>query len=180
MAIEELESLFAKLKDYFQGTTTINAPIIININSGGSTENNLHGNEVETKEEPKPASPSDYTDEVIAKAIMAINGKLKPLCEKQLYLGIIKVLSKKCGWSPKWQTSCDHINELPLIKDADLEVKCDYNNLKGPIGMRFASLEYPEWEDYEPKATERDLFLKNKAIAHLFEEELDRQILMLR
>lgn len=87
MAIEELESLFAKLKDYFQGTTTINAPIIININSGGSTENNLHGNEVETKEEPKPASPSDYTDEVIAKAIMAINGKLKPLCEKQLYLG---------------------------------------------------------------------------------------------
>ena len=96
----------------------------------------------------------------------------------QLYLGIIKVLSNKCGWSPKWQTCCDHINNLPLIKEAELEVKCDYNNLKGPIGMRFASLEYPEWEDYEPKATERDVFLKNKALAHLFEDELDRQIRM--
>ena len=62
------------------------------------------------------------------------------------------------------------------IKEADLEIKCDYNNLKGPIGMRFATLEYPEWEEYMPKATERDIFQKNKALAHLFEEELDRQI----
>lgn len=175
MALDEIKALVAELKDYIQGST-FNAPIIINLNSGNA-ENNLHGNEVERKEEPvKEAEPNDYTDDVVARAIVALNGKYKPLCEKQLYLGIIKVLSNKCGWSSKWQTSCDHINELPLIKEADLEVKCDYNNLKGPIGMRFASLEYSEWEDYEPKATERDIFLKNKALAHLFEEELNRQI----
>ena len=179
MGINELYSLFAQMKDSFSGTI-FTGNIIINLNSGGTTENNLHGNEVERKEEPKEAEPNDYTDDVVARAILAINGKLKPLCVKQLYLGVIKVLSKKCGWSSKWQTCCDHINELPLIKEADLEVKCDYNNLKGPIGMRFASLEYPEWEDYEPKTSERDIFKKNKNLAKLFVEELDRQIDLLR
>ena len=177
MAIEEIQQLFAQFKDYMSGTT-INGNVIINMTSD-SASNVVNCADVAEKKEPKQAVPTDYTDEVVARAIMAINGKFKPLCEKQLYLGIIKVLSNKCGWSAKWQTSCDHINELPLIKEADLEIKCDYNNLKGPIGMRFASLEYPEWEDYEPKATERDVFLKNKALAHLFEEELDRQICML-
>lgn len=51
MAIEEIRSLFAQMKDYIQGTT-INGNIIINMNSGNA-EYNLHGNEVETKEEPQ-------------------------------------------------------------------------------------------------------------------------------
>lgn len=174
MQRNEIKDLVTELMGSMHGAQFY-APIIINMN-GGNAENNLHGNEVDRKDTQKQAEPDDYTDEVVARAIMAINGKLKPLCEKQLYLAIIKVLSYKCGWSPRWQTSCDHINELPYIKEADLEIKCDYNNLKGPIGMRFATLEYPEWEEYMPKATERDIFQKNKALAHLFEEELDRQI----
>lgn len=176
MALEEIQQLFAQFKDYIQGST-FNAPIIINLNSDNASSV-VNCADIEKKKEPKQAEPNDYTDDVVARSIVALNGKYKPLCEKQLYLGVIKVLSNKCGWSPKWQTSCDHINELPLIRETDLEVKCDYNNLKGPIGMRFASLEYSEWEDYEPKATERDVFLKNKALAHLFEDELDRQIRM--
>ncbi len=179
MAKEEIEELFARFKDYMSGTT-INGNVIINMNrdSAVSTINCDAAGVQKTEQQPKQTVPTDYTDEVVARAIIAINGKYKPLYEKQLYLGIIKVLSNKCGWSPKWQTSCNHINELPLLKDADLEVKCDYNNLKGPIGMRFASLDYPEWESYEPKTTEREVFLKNKTLAHLFEEELDRQIRM--
>jgi len=176
MQRNEIKDLVTELMGSMHGAQFY-APVIINMNSGNA-ENNLHGNEVDRKDTQKQAEPDDYTDEVVARAIIAINGKYKPLYEKQLYLGIIKVLSNKCGWSPKWQTSCNHINELPLLKDADLEVKCDYNNLKGPIGMRFASLDYPEWESYEPKTTEREVFLKNKTLAHLFEEELDRQIRM--
>lgn len=45
MAIEEIQQLFAQFKDYLQGTT-INGPVIINLNSGNA-ENNLHGNEVD-------------------------------------------------------------------------------------------------------------------------------------
>lgn len=132
-----------------------------------------------SKEEPAK-SVSDYTDDVIAKAIIALNGEKKPLCEKQLYVGIIKVLNDVCGWSGKWQTCCDRINDLPLIKATDLEVKCDYNNLKSSIALKFASLDYEEWEDYAPKSSERVIFKKNKTLAKLFEEELDRQIRLLR
>lgn len=45
MAIEEIQQLFAQFKDYLQGTT-INGPVIINLNSGNA-ENNLQGNEVD-------------------------------------------------------------------------------------------------------------------------------------
>ena len=54
MAIDEIQQLFAKFKDYMQGTT-INGPVIINLNSGNA-ENNLHGNEVAAAQ--KTASPS--------------------------------------------------------------------------------------------------------------------------
>ena len=60
-----------------------------------------------------------------------------------------------------------------------MEVKCDYNNLKAPIALKFASLQYKEWEDYEPRDSERDVFRKNKNVAKLFEEELERQIQLL-
>ena len=113
------------------------------------------------------------------KAIVELDGYKKPLCEKQLFLAIIKVLCDKCGWCGKWQTCCDRINELPIIKESDLEVKCDYNNLKAPIALKFASLQYKEWEDYEPRDSERDVFRKNKNVAKLFEEELERQIQLL-
>lgn len=51
MAKEEIEELFARFKDYMSGAT-FNAPIIINMNSG-NTENNLHGDEVASKEMPQ-------------------------------------------------------------------------------------------------------------------------------
>ena len=117
---------------------------------------------------------SAYTDEVVGNAILALNGLKKPLCEKQLFLGIIKVLSAKCGWSSKWATSCDRINQLEVA--SGFEVKCEANNLKAPSALKFASLDYSEWEDYDPSPTERDVFNKNKTLAKLFEEELDKQI----
>lgn len=117
---------------------------------------------------------SAYTDDVVGRAIVALNGSKKPLCEKQLFLAIIKVLSCKCGWSGKWATSCERINQLPIAEG--LEVKCDYNNLKSSIAFKFASQDYRDWATYEPTLGEREIFRKNKALAQLFEEELDRQI----
>lgn len=147
------------------------------VNNFGTIESG--GVQFPSKEEPEKLV-SNYTDDVIARAIIALNGDKKPLCEKQLFLGIIKVLNDVCGWSGKWQTNCDRINDLPLIKATDLEVKCDYNNLKSSIALKFASLEYEEWEDYTPKSSERDIFKKNRTVAKLFLEELDRQIRLMR
>ena len=118
--------------------------------------------------------PSDYTDEVVGRAILALNGEEKPLCEKQLFLAIIKVLMAKCGWSNKWGLSCERINSLP--EASEFAIKCDYNNLKSSIALKFAGLDYKDWETYEPRESERAVFRKNKALAKLFEEELDRQM----
>lgn len=51
MAKEEIEELFARFKDYMSGAT-INGNVIINMNAGNA-ENNLHGNEVASKEMPQ-------------------------------------------------------------------------------------------------------------------------------
>ena len=69
---------------------------------------------------------------------------------------------------------CDRINGLPMAET--LQVKCDYKNLKSPSALKFASLEYDEWEDYEPKDMEKVIFKKNKATADAFAEELDKQL----
>ena len=51
MAKEEIEELFARFKDYMSGANFY-APVIINMNAGNA-ENNLHGNEVASKEMPQ-------------------------------------------------------------------------------------------------------------------------------
>ena len=165
--MEDEKKSTSGITNYFYG------PVNKVINNYGTYNQNAPDNiGVPEKKIPKSA----YTDEVIGRAIVALNGEKKPLNEKQLFLAIIKVLWAKCGWSEKWQAACDRINSLPTVKDAELEVKCDYNNLKAPSALKFASLEYKEWETYEPNKNEREVFRKNKKLAELFEEELDKQI----
>ena len=123
---------------------------------------------------PAVTPKSAYTDEIVSRAIVALNGDNKPIYEKQLFLGICKVLVCKCGWTGKIPAICERINGLPIA--SSLQVKCDYKNLKSPSALKFASLEYDEWEDYEPKDMEKVIFKKNKATADAFAEELDRQL----
>jgi hypothetical protein len=123
---------------------------------------------------PAATPKSAYTDEIVSRAIVALNGDNKPIYDKQLFLGVCKVLVCKCGWTGKIPAICDRINGLPIAET--LQVKCDYKNLKSPSALKFASLEYDEWEDYEPKDMEKVIFKKNKATADAFAEELDKQL----
>jgi len=152
--------------NYFQGATINNLIINGNMNKSGTDYYQSAATHAQ-----KPA----YTDEVVARAIAAINGKDKPLCEKQLFLAVVKVLVSKCGWSGKLATVCERINSLPGAER--LEVKCEYNNVKKIAVLRFAAMDYSQWEDYQPREGERDVFRKNKALAQTFEEELDRQMM---
>ena len=152
-----VNNFFGNINNYYEGAVSYAAPVNYNAE----------------KQDARP-STGEYSDEVVARAIAALNGKDKPLCEKQLFLAVVKVLACKCGWSGKWAKSCERINQLPIAEQ--LEVKCDANNLKAPSALKFASLEYAEWEDYVPKENEREVFRKNKKLARTFEEELDRQL----
>lgn len=156
---------------YFEGATIHNLVINGNMSKTGPE---YHGQE--NAQTPKSA----YTDEVIARAIMAVNGEKKPLCEKQLFLAVIKVLKYKCGWTDKWESACDRINDLPMIKAMGLAVKCDYNNVKAPSALKFAAMDYDEWPTYVPSASEKELFNKNKSVGEAFAEELDKQLKLAR
>jgi len=110
------------------------------------------------------------TDDQISKAIISINGDRKPLNEKQLFLGVICVLLSKYGWSGKFSQCCSRINSLPM-KDM-FEKECDYNSIKILTAYRFASVDYKEWEKYEPSSMERGIFKKCKAVADAFDEAI--------
>lgn len=157
--------------NYFQGATIHN--LVIN---GNMTKNGTENYEKDAQQTPK----SLYTDEVIARSIVAIDGIQKPLCEKQLFIAVIKVLKYKCGWTEKWEAACDRINALPIIKETALAVKCDYNNLKAPSALKFASLDYEQWKDYVPGIIESEVFKKNKSVGEAFAEELDKQAKLAR
>lgn len=62
------------------------------VEAGATQINHYYG-----KQEDAAIPASAYTDEAVGRAIMALNGEKKPLCEKQLFLAIIKVLAAKCG-----------------------------------------------------------------------------------
>ena len=180
MSSEEAKSFMAHLLGLLKGANLNTGSLTINVNFDHTTNISNISNqpEEETPETtPVPATTHTYTDDVIARAILALDGYQKPLCEKQLFLGIIKVLRSKCGWSSKWLTCCDRINELPIIKESELEVKCDYNNLKAPCALKFASVDYKDWDNYEPSDAERDVFRKNRILARLFEKELEQQMM---
>jgi hypothetical protein len=117
---------------------------------------------------------TSISDEQISKAIISINGKNKPLNEKQLFLGIICVLLSKYGWTGNWSSCCERINSLPMKEQFYKE--CDYNSIKIITAYKFASVDYKEWSSYEPKTYEQAIFKKCKAAAEAFDEALHEQI----
>ncbi|MBR2775946.1 MAG: hypothetical protein IKD75_02360 [Prevotella sp.] len=112
----------------------------------------------------------NVTDEDISRAIISINGKEKPLNEKQLFLGVICVLLSKYGWAGNISACCTRINNLPM--NELFEKECDYNCIKILTAYKFASVDYKEWETYEPRTNERGIFKKCKAVADAFDEAI--------
>lgn len=110
------------------------------------------------------------SDEQISQAIISISGDKKPLNEKQLFLGVICVLLSKYGWSGRWTECCARINNLPMR--SLFEKECDYNSIKILTAFRFASVDYKDWDSYEPSRSEAGIFKKCKAVADAFDEAI--------
>ena len=111
-----------------------------------------------------------YTDEQIARAIMAINGKGKPLSLMKHFVGVICVL-QSIGWPKKFATCCTRINQLPGHEN--FPVRCDSNAIKSTQALRFAAVDYKEWATYEPKPGEEAATFKEcKFAADSFVEML--------
>lgn len=114
------------------------------------------------------------TDEQISKAILAINGTNKPLNKKQLFLGVLRVLTSKYGWGGTWSDCCVRINKLPMKEQ--FEKACDYNCIKVLTAYKFASIDYLDWGTYKPRPEEKGIFMKCKYAADEFDKTLLKMI----
>ena len=132
----------------------------------------VHGNNY-YKERSDKEEKVKVNDEDISKAILSINGSEKPLNEKQLVLGVICVLLSKYGWAGHWSSCCEKIKKLPMYDLFDK--KCDYNSIKVLTAYKFASVDYKDWEGYEPTQIERVIFKKCKSVADAFDEAISMQ-----
>mgnify|MGYP006873043081 CR=1 FL=1 len=111
-----------------------------------------------------------YSDQQIARAIMEISGKGKPLSLMRHYVGVICVL-QTLGWSHKFAACCNRINNLPGYES--FPVRCESGALKSTQIMKFVGTDYREWRNYEPHSSEeRRLFNECKFAADAFAEAL--------
>ena len=147
--------------NYFQGATINN--LVIN---GNMTKNGTEHYPHEGKKEG-----GSVNDDQIARAITMVSGKDKPLMLQKHYVGIICVL-QSMGWPRKFATCCTRINALPGHEQ--FPVKCDSNAIKSTQAFKFASVDYNEWKNYEPKPGEESgVFKECKYAADAFYETLE-------
>jgi len=111
-----------------------------------------------------------YSDEQIARAIVAVSGEGKPLSLMKHFVGVICAL-QSMGWPQKFATCCTRINQLPGHES--YPVRCDSNAIKSTQVLKFASVDYKEWANYQPKAGEEAAVFKEcKFAADSFVEVL--------
>ena len=76
-----------------------------------------------------------YDDKEIARALISIVGKGKPIDSKQKWAGAYWFLRWACNYPVKAQDFCAKINSLHLPED--LEFKCEYNNIRPLATLSF-------------------------------------------
>jgi len=153
------------LQGMFQGANMQNAQINVVVESGAK----VVYKEVTTSKNEIP----QVTDELIANAIHAINGKGKPLSEYQSWLGVCCILSWKYGYPRKLKDCCERLNSLPL---EGVEYICKYENIRKFATCSFVKEDARLWSGYKPLESERALFNECLSVAQALDMEIQKQL----
>ena len=133
---------------------------------------NIHDNQNVTVSVGGQKPVADYTDEKIAKAIVAINGKGKPLNSKQRWAGVHWVLRWVCNYPAKPQDFCDRVAQLPLPED--LEFKCDCRNIRELSTLSFINQDPREMNQVKPSKNDEQVFFQLREVALALMKELQK------
>ena len=154
------------MQGLFQGANMQNAQINVIVESGAK----VVYKEVTSPKDVKP----QVTDEQIAHAIRAINGKGKPLNGYQVWLGACCLLSWKYDFPRNLNECCDRINALPL---EGVEYICKYDNIRKLAATnKFAKEDARQWSSYKPKEEERTFFNGCLSVSQALDAEIQKQI----
>ena len=116
--------------------------------------NNMGG----SGEERKPK----VTEEHIARALMALNGKGKPIDSQRAWLGACCLLGWKYGFPRNLKDCCQQLEGL--VDMGELEFECKYDSIRMYASWKFVKEKYDDWEDYTPRDDERAMFEKSLSV----------------
>lgn len=154
-----------EMQGFFAGANLIN-PQIVFAECGAK----VVYKEVVASKDKKP----QVTDEQVANAIRAINGKNKPLDNYQRWLGACCLLSWKYDYPRNIGECCQRINSLGMN---DLEFECKYENIRKLTATnRFVKEDVRLWDSYKPRENERKLFNECLSVAQALDAEIVKQI----
>ena len=130
--------------------------------------------EVRMKDEERSGLQAKATDEQVANALMAINGKGKPLSSYQTWLGACVLLWSKYDFPRNLSDCCQRINALPIH---GMEYECKYENVRKLLSInRFTKEDIDEWESYKPRDEERKLFNECLLVSKALDAEIKKQM----
>ena len=170
MAQRILESFEKRMEQFIQQAVKQSQGTVYNLEGAnlqncafnGNMTNN--GSEKYYEERDSTKTPT-YSDEQIAQALIAINGKDKVLSNYQLWLGACCYLMGRCNYSRNLEMCCNKINHLPY-GDVKLDIECKYDNIRKFGFLRFVKEGVDTWDDYQPKEDEKKLFYGCKAVVN--------------
>ena len=115
-----------------------------------------------------------YSDEQIAQAITAINGKKKPLNSKLKWAAVHWGLRWYCNYPPGAKEFCDKVDSLPLGK---LEYECDYNNFRHYSTLSFMDQDARHMDKVKPSKQDLEFFLQCREVVLALVKELGKAAL---
>ena len=115
-----------------------------------------------------------YTDEQIAQAITAIDGKGKPLNSKRKWTGVHWCLRWYCNFPPTPKEFCERVKELPL---GPLPFECDYTSIRHDSTLSFMEQNPRYMDKVKPSKQDVPFFNECRHVVLSLVTELGKAVL---
>lgn len=148
--------------NYFQGATINN--LVINGNMTKSGTEHYNGCNGELK--------NTYSDSQISQALLRIVGKGKAIDTKQKWAGAMWLLRWECGFPTRAFDFCERVNSLPMADE--LEIKCDYNNVRALATLSFLNEDPRHMENVRYSKNDEGVFYLLRDVVYALRQELQK------
>lgn len=145
-------NFYGNINHFYQAPVCYNAPVTNAVADGRPT---VH-----------------YDDRQIARAIEAINGEGKALDTKQKWAGVYWLLRWQCNFPVRGSEFCERINRLPF--EHELEIKCDYNNIRSLNTLSFMKEDPRQLDRIRYSKSDEKVFFQLKQVVTALENELQK------
>ena len=167
-AFDFLSRLLRQLQQTEQNQRGCNISLVY-VASGAQHVNTIQ-NQNNYCHEKKETKQEDYTDEEVAKALVNIIGKGKPIDTKGKWAGALWMLRWECNYPARAQDFCDRIKRLPLPDG--VEFPCEYNNIRMLATLSFMNEDPRQMDKVRYSPNDQKDFFQLREVAVALSQEL--------